>query len=198
MKVKTANASATAGSDYTGRALTTLTFGRDVTTKYFVVNVTGDTLAEADETFQASLTAAENAVISDDTGVATIVNDEPVRGPSWLSVDNISVTEGNVGATTAARFTVTRSGDLDGPATVKVATAVDSALAPPDYTALASTVTFAADETSKAVTVSVIGDVTSEPTEKFTLNLSRHRRGDLQRDRRGHDPGQRGHVPVGQ
>ena len=101
----------------------------------------------------------------------------PFWGPSAvkatnLSINDVTVTEGNSG-TTAATFTVTRTGDVTGPSTVAYATADGTATAGADYTAVpATTVTFVAGQTSKTVTVNVIGDTADEPRETFSVNLS--------------------------
>jgi hypothetical protein len=56
--------------------------------------------------------------------------------------------------------------------TVNYATANDSALVGSDYTATSGTLTFNAGQTSKVVTVNVMGDTVVEPNETFTVNLS--------------------------
>ena len=56
--------------------------------------------------------------------------------------------------------------------TVHYATANASATAPGDYAAATGTLTFAAGETTKTVTVAVNGDLLDEIDETFTLNLS--------------------------
>jgi urease beta subunit len=88
-----------------------------------------------------------------------------------LAIDDVTVTEGNSG-TTAAVFTVTRSGNTGGTSTVNFATANGTAVAPGDYTTASGTVTFASGETTKTITVNVVGDALDEPTETFRVNLS--------------------------
>lgn len=74
----TADGTATAGSDYTAIAPTTLTIPAGNTTGTITVSVTGDTTTEANETFVVNLSAPTNATISDNQGLATIVNDDVV------------------------------------------------------------------------------------------------------------------------
>ena len=62
-------------------------------------------LDEANETFTVELSSPANATIADGSGVATITDDD---APPTLSIDDVSVTEGNAGTTTAT-FTVTLS-----------------------------------------------------------------------------------------
>jgi hypothetical protein len=65
----------TAGSDYASVA-TTVTVARGETTKRIVINVVGDRIVEPNETFMLALSSAYGATISDDGGVATILNDD--------------------------------------------------------------------------------------------------------------------------
>src|SRR6185312_14740102 len=48
----------------------------------------------------------------------------------------------------------------------------DTATAPEDYTATSGTLTFAAGESSKTISVPVRGDHDFEPDERFFVNLS--------------------------
>ena len=57
-------------------------------------------------------------------------------------------------------------------ASVHVATANGTAVEGSDYQPLATTVTFAAGETSKTVDIAIIDDVDPEPAETFTVTLS--------------------------
>jgi len=91
-----------------------------------------------------------------------------------LSVGNVTVTEGNTGLSpaTPATFTVSLDKASPVPVTVKYATANGSATAPADYQAATGTLTFAPGQTSKPVTVNVVGDLIDEPNETFHLALS--------------------------
>ena len=113
------------------------------------------------------LSAAVGATIFDGQGLGTILNDE---GPV-LRINNVSKAEGNSG-TTPFSFTVSLSPASAGTVTVKYATANDTATAGSDYTAASGTLTFVPGETSKMVTVNVIGDTIPEPNETFFVNLS--------------------------
>jgi hypothetical protein len=89
-----------------------------------------------------------------------------------LSVNDASVTEGNIG-TTPATFTVTLSAASGSAVTVDFATANGTAtVADGDYAATSGTLTFAAGETSKTITVDVNGDTKFEANETFFVNLS--------------------------
>jgi hypothetical protein len=88
-----------------------------------------------------------------------------------LSINDVSVSEGNAGTTTAA-FTVTLSAAAAGVVTVNYATADVTATAGSDYVAASGTLTFAAGETTKTVNVTINGDTVVEPNETFGVMLS--------------------------
>jgi hypothetical protein len=169
VKVRTSGGTATAGTDYTSVPLTVVSFAPGEATTTVSVDVAGDNVPEKDETFNLMLSAATGATIADASATATILNDD---APAYLTVGNVSVTEGN-GGTTTATFTITRSGNLNGESTVKYKTSGGTAIAGTDYTAVAlNSVTFAAGETTKTVSVDVTGDTTLEKNETFNLVLS--------------------------
>ena len=88
-----------------------------------------------------------------------------------VSINNVIGSEGNSGVT-PFKFTVSLSSASTQAITVDYATANGTAQAGSDYQAAAGTLTFAPGETSKSVTVSVLGDTTVENDETFTLTLS--------------------------
>jgi hypothetical protein len=88
-----------------------------------------------------------------------------------LQIGDVTVNEGNTGTANAV-FTVTLSRVSDQAVTVAYATGGGGATAASDYRAASGTVTFAPGETSKTITVLVIGDRLVEPTEYFAVNLS--------------------------
>ena len=168
----TADGSATvAGSDYQAKS-GTLTFVAGETSKTISVAVNGDRLAEWSESYDIVLSgASSNAYIADAGGRGMILDDEPVVG-----ISGYSGAEGQSG-TTAFTFTVTLSAAYDAPVTVDYATADEYSYGPGatagvDYTTASGTVTFAAGEISKTITVLVKGDRIAEPAESFTVNLS--------------------------
>ena len=98
----TANNTATAGSDYV-TSCGTLTFTPGQTTQPISVTVNGDTTFEPNESFNVNLTGATNATIADNQGVGTITNDD---AQPTISINDVTVTEGNSGHTAPAGFTV--------------------------------------------------------------------------------------------
>ena len=88
-----------------------------------------------------------------------------------LSVNDVTVTEGNTG-TTNAIFTLTLSRAANGPVTVNFATRDNEAVAPGDYTAINRTATIPAGQTTSTVSVPVVGDNIEENNELFTVVLT--------------------------
>ena len=86
-----------------------------------------------------------------------------------LSVADVTVTEGT---DATAEFTVTLDPAATEQVTVDYATSDGTATAGDDYTATEGTLTFAAGETSKTVSVPVIDDSVEDGGETFTLTLS--------------------------
>ncbi|HEX2700132.1 MAG TPA: ELWxxDGT repeat protein [Acidimicrobiales bacterium] len=167
---------AAATKDFVALPATAVTFGPGQTTKTVTVSVKGDTVDEANETFSLILSSPVGATLSDTKGTATIVDDEGAitAGPkTFFSVNDLSVTEGSAAVPGTATFTITRSGSTTKSSTVTHATANGTAVKGSDYKAkAATTVTFAAGETTKVVSVKLIGDAVAEAAETFNLNLS--------------------------
>jgi len=167
----TANDTAIAGSDYTAKS-GTLSFNPGQTSKTFSVPIIGDTLDETNETFKVNLSQANNATIADGQGIGTIIdNDDSTPVLSQLSINNVSVTEGDSG-TKNATFTVNLSDASTQTVSVNYATANDTAIAGSDYTAKSGTLSFNPGQTSKTFSVPILGDTTVEGNETFKVNLS--------------------------
>ena len=83
----------------------------------------------------------------------------------------MTVVEGDTG-TKAAVFTVTLTPASSQIVTVDYATADQSAQAGTDYTSTQGTLTFAPGDTTKAITVPVLGDNALESDERFVVQLS--------------------------
>jgi aryl-phospho-beta-D-glucosidase BglC (GH1 family) len=88
-----------------------------------------------------------------------------------LSVGDASIVEGHSG-TKQMVFTVSLSQAATGPVTVAYATADGTAAAGQDYVAKSGTITFAAGETQKTVSVTINGDRVAELNETLALRLS--------------------------
>ena len=164
------------GADYT--AVTgTVSFAAGETSQTITVTIADDADVEVDETFTVELSNASNGgVIDTDSATGTIVNDDT---PAEFSVADTSGTEGD-----AVTFTVTRSGNTAIATTVDYAiadgTAVGGTAAGADYdnTTTTGTLSFAAGETEKTVTIDLGGTITDlddaiyDADETFTMTLS--------------------------
>jgi Calx-beta domain/FG-GAP-like repeat len=104
--------------------------------------------------------------------VSVLINDNiwPALDAPSITIDDVSVTEGNSGTTNAA-FTVNLSSSYSKTVTVHYSTADGSAVAGDDYQATSGVLTFAPGETSKTILVPVIGDHLFEYNEYFTVQL---------------------------
>lgn len=165
----TSNGTATAGHDYAA-ASGTLNFSDGETIKTFDITVLSDTLDEADETVNLTLSNPTNGtgLGAQSTSVLTIIDNDPT--PS-LSVNSVTANEGNSGVT-GFTFSVTLSAASG--QNVSVFYEADGGTATPaaDYGAVFGTLSFAPNEVTKIVTVPVYGDTAPEPDETFFLQLS--------------------------
>lgn len=164
----TEDGTATAGSDYTALAQTTLKFTPGQTSKIITVNVAADSTSEPFETFLVKLSNPTNGTIADNTGLGTIQNDD-----GEISVTGVTRPEGTGSAATGFDFTVSLKNPSVLTVRVDYETQDNTAIAGADYTGIAKTqLTFNPNETNKTVRVNVTADSTSEPTESFFVKLS--------------------------
>jgi hypothetical protein len=163
----TADGTATAGTDYSA-ANGTVSFAPGDTMKQVSVDVLGDSVEEPDESFAVTLSNPSGAAVDTATGTATITNDD---GAPVASVGDVSLPEGNTGLTPAT-FDVTLSHAAGTTVTVDWATTNGTATVVTDYVLGSGTVSFAPGETTKQVSVNVLGDILHESDETFTVMLS--------------------------
>src|SRR6476469_1185575 len=173
------NSTATQNSDYTfSPATLTFSAGTNTLTQNVAVTVKADNIPENAETAVFSF-----GTITD--GIAGTTNQAILTIPANDAIDyaiaagSASIAEGNSG-TTPVTFTVTRSGGIDAASSVNYAlggTATNSS----DYNniggtsggnSITGTVNFAAGETSKTITLDVLGDAIIEPDETITVTMS--------------------------
>ena len=161
------NNPAIAGSDYVEKH-GKITFAPGETLKRVTIAFIGDNTVELNETFFFDLKTPTNAIIADSRGVGQINNDD---GPSLSIEDATTVDEGNEG-TTPQTFIVRLSAASTHAVTVDWATASNTATTA-DYLAASGTLTFAPGQTSKVITIQVVGDTKAEPNENYKVNLSK-------------------------
>jgi hypothetical protein len=176
--VATLDGTATAPADYDA-LVTSLMFAPGDTSKTVDVTVHGDTANEGNETFTLQLSGATNASISDDTGVATILDDDdaPSHDPSSpalpvASIGDVSIKESNAGETVTATFAVRLSRPAIGDVTLGYRSVARSATDGHDYVGAAGTLTIPVGSVDAQVDVTVLGDNRFETDETFTLEIT--------------------------
>ena len=142
------------------------------------INIVDDQIFEETEDFTVSLVAIKsengNAEFSDIPAVTVSIINDDVPGTLQFGALSYSVNEGNDPELVTVTIPVTRTGGTDGTVEVDYATAGGTASAGNDFTTHAlTTLTFEEGETSKLITVDIIGDTLYELTETFTLTLSK-------------------------
>jgi len=164
----TADATASAGSDYTATS-GTLSIPPDSSWAFVTVPVLGDTLYEADEAFGVNMSTTGLAILADPTAVGLIVNDD---APPSLLIGDVQITEGSSGISTA-QFSVSISEASGLPARVDFSTFNGTAIAGEDYTSATGQLLFPPMSTaSQTAFVSIHGDLQFEPDETFFVQLS--------------------------
>ena len=145
-----------------------MSFAAGDLTKTISVTINGDTTVEPDETFFVNLLGATSGgTIVKSQGIGTITNDDAVGN---ISISDVTIAEGNAGTSTAT-FTVTRD-RRNRSLRLNYATADGTATAGSDYVAQPTgTVSFAAGDLTKTISVTINGDTTVEPDETFFVNL---------------------------
>ena len=185
--VSVAGGTATAGTDFSEVTDFDLTVAAGAASgeASFNLVVTTDSVDESDETVTIGGTLQGNSFTP---ATVTITDDDD---PPALSIAApAAVTEGDSGSADMT-FTVTLDAASGRVVTVDYAVdATSTATADTDFTDLSGTLTFAAGETSKPITVAVTGDELDEANETVVLKLSnarqrQHRHGDGDGDDHG-------------
>ena len=109
--------------------------------------------------------------------IDVIIGTPIIIGPT-ITINDASVTEGNAG-TVPMTFTISLSETSDDPVSVTYTTADGTASAGLDYQFKTETITFSPGQTSRTITVNVIGDTLLEPPETFRVVLSNPQGGNL-------------------
>ncbi|MBX9748047.1 MAG: cellulase family glycosylhydrolase [Roseococcus sp.] len=170
----TRDGTALAGSDYDALS-GSLSFAAGETSKTIAVTLRGDAVDEIDESFELALSGLTGASFAQAMARGTILNDD---APPVLSVSNAEVIEGASGTRNMV-FTLSLTKAIAQSVTTRFATADGTALAGSDYVAKSGTVTFAAGQTTKTVSIAIHGDRLVEADESFNLLLSNVTRASL-------------------
>jgi hypothetical protein len=164
----TAPGTASANVDY-ATASSTLDFAAGQVSKTVSILIIQDNAFEPDETFFLNLSNPTNVTIADGQGQGTITNDDPLPA---ITIGSSSRTEGASGTSSNSVFNVSLSNPSYQTITVSFATADGSATAGSDYVAASGTATFNPGETTKSVSVEVLGDNIDEVNESYFVNLT--------------------------
>ncbi|MDE0150087.1 MAG: SwmB domain-containing protein, partial [Rhodospirillaceae bacterium] len=135
----------------------------------FTVQVQPDGTDDVTVSLPATADCAATGAICASGGRKLAALTATVPGPAGLSVADARADEG---PDAAVAFTVTLSRAAAGTVTVDYATADGTATAGRDYTQTGGTLSFAAGETEKTVSVPLLDDAHDEGEETFALNLS--------------------------
>ncbi len=165
----TSDGTAVAGADYEAILAGSNFIPAGETTRTINIPIQPDNLVEGNETFTVTLSNPLNATIAQGVGTVTILDDD--AAPPTISIGDVTKLEGNTG-TTAFEFTVSLSATAAGQVTVDYSTVPGTASAGVDYTAATGTVTFAAGEVTKTISIAVTGDTDIEEAETFAVLLS--------------------------
>ncbi len=131
------------------------------------VAVLANTLALNGGTIESASTAGENAALAHEG-----LGYDTAHKVDWRPTLSVADARANEGAGAAVAFEVSLSRAAAGAVTVDYATADGTAEAGADYTAASGTLTFAAGETMKTVSVALLDDALDEGEETFSLTLS--------------------------
>ena len=174
VEFRTYGGTARQGFDFVGTASGTLTIPAGETTATISREANGDEIDESDESFIVELSNPTNAAFPDNAlvqrAIGTIIDDEGSDQRPAVFVDGGRIAESNEGTRTAV-FDVRLSEPQDGSVTFDYQTRDGSAEAGTDYQAQQGSLTFAAGEIQKTVSVPITGDTTVEPSESFSLVL---------------------------
>ena len=164
---------ATSGTDYTAITGGTLTFTAGTTSQTFNVSVTGDVLAESNETVVVTLSNAGNATISTGTGTGTITDNDAAPTAITLTVDDGSVGEGDGATTITVTATVDGATRFGAATTVTVSVAGSGTAGAVDFAAVADfDIEIAAGAASQTgtFTLTPTDDTADETDETITVS----------------------------
>ena len=162
---------ATAGTDFTAVAATTLTFDAGQEEKTVSVQTTDDSADENDETFTVTLSSPSNATLSttDATAKGTIEDDDAPAALPTLSVGNASATEGS---SVSFPLTLTAAASANVTVTCTASFETGDTAAAADLSTTTGPATIGAGLTSGLCEVRAAQDTIDEDDETFTVTLS--------------------------
>ncbi|MCX7423823.1 MAG: hypothetical protein NT013_30385, partial [Planctomycetia bacterium] len=152
-----------------------VTFAANSSTTKITIDPTGDTTFESNETVALSIAAASSYVVGTLTPITTTINNDDTEVTVALSTTSVDENE-----TPNLLYTFTRNGLMTSALTVTF-TVAGTATFSSDYTQTGAatfnattrigTVSIAAGQTTKVVTINPTGDTASEPDETVILTV---------------------------
>ncbi|HZS05329.1 MAG TPA: ExeM/NucH family extracellular endonuclease [Blastocatellia bacterium] len=159
------------GADYTAAAYTgTVSFGCNETMKQITIQTVDDNIDEPNETVGIALSKPTGGAALGNPAEATLTITDNDPEPT-VSINDATTTEGDSG-TKPLTFDVMLSNPSSQTITFSFATANGTAMAGSDYIAAGGPLVFAPGETSKQITVTIIGDMIPEGTETFFVEIN--------------------------
>jgi hypothetical protein len=146
-----------------------LLFQPGESSKQVKINIAGDSLFEGAENFNLVLSQSLNATIERATASGTITDNDP---QPTISINNVSVSEPDTGATADAKFTIVLSAASGLPTTVQVDTQDGTARAGSDYISNSQLITIPAGSVSASFVVKIVGDKLFESSKTVSAVLS--------------------------
>jgi hypothetical protein len=182
VRVNPNNSGTADANDYNNNAFPiTVNFADgDTAAKTVVIPINGDTTVEPDETVNLELipgTVTGGATIgTQNTAILTIVNDDAITP---LTPSTVSITATDAEAAEAAngqtanpgQFTLTRTGNVSTPLTVKYTTS-GTATNGSDYNNLSGSISFGANQSTVTLPINVINDNLVEGSETATVTIT--------------------------
>ena len=159
------SSTATAGSDFVATN-GLLVFAPGVTTNTFSVTVINDGLAEVSEYINMRLQNATNCSLGTNSLIITVLTNDSAYLSWSTATTNLAETGGSL------TLTLNRTGTTNNAVTVAFTTTNVTASVGVDYTLTNGTLSFAAGETNKTITVAVADDDLQEADETFRVVLS--------------------------
>ncbi len=163
----TTNRTATYGTNYT-YTTGTLTFADNETTKTITIPILNSSSQTSDRSFSVTLSGpSSGTTISNATAAVTVV-----AAPQQSSTVSITSSASVAASSGSVALTVTRSGSTTGTSTVAYFTTNRTATAGVNYTYTSGTLTFAANETSKTITVPILNSSSQTSDRSFSVTIS--------------------------
>ncbi|HEY0076508.1 MAG TPA: Calx-beta domain-containing protein [Abditibacteriaceae bacterium] len=167
-------ATAQASRDYLEQPPLAIEFEPGQTSTTFGVQIMGDLLNEANETFYIVLSGPQNVIIGRGRALGTIIDDDAAPA---LSINDVSISEGPAqGAPAGTKnltFTVSLSKASGQSISVNYATADGIARSTSDYVAKSGTLSFAPGSAlTRTISITINGDTLIEGDETLYIILS--------------------------